>query len=80
MKKLDFYIKNSKNPIFIDRFPSIAIKYGKNRYYMEPALIQELYNAKLWNPSHMVNLIRNKKFTKIFLTFHFQFLIISQCL
>lgn len=67
MKKLDFYIKNSKNPIFIDRFPSIAIKYGKNRYYMEPALIQELYNAKLWNPSHMVNLIRNKKFTKIFL-------------
>jgi len=67
MTTLESHIKSSKKPIFVDRFPSIAMKYGKNRFYMEPALIQELYNAKLWNPTLAVHLINNKKFNKIFL-------------
>ena len=67
MKKLESYIKSAEPPIFVDRFPSIAMKYEKNQFYMEPALIQELHNSKLWNPSPAVNLIKNKKFKKIFL-------------
>ncbi len=67
MRHLDNQIKNSKGNIFVDRFPYISIKHNKNRFYVEPALIQELYHAGRWKPDKLLDKINGREFSMIFL-------------
>lgn len=68
MRRLEIYIRNSKGNIFVDRFPSITLRYdNKSGFYMEPAFIQELFYSGNWDPSAMIKMIENKKFSAIFL-------------
>ncbi|MDX9703518.1 MAG: glycosyltransferase family 39 protein [Candidatus Auribacterota bacterium] len=66
-QRLEAYIRVSASPIFVDRFPSIAIRHGKNDYYVEPALIQELYYAGKWDPLPLVKQVEKKNFATIFM-------------
>lgn len=67
MQRIERYIKIFEHPIFVDRFPSIAMRYGKNDYYIEPALIQELFYHKMWDIEPILEPVMNKEFSAIFL-------------
>ncbi len=66
-QRLEKYIRSTPAPIFVDRFPSIAMRYDKNDYYVEPALIQELNRAGKWDATELVDMVRSKKFEAIFM-------------
>lgn len=67
MKCLDGHIKRSEGDIFVDRFPYISMKYDKNQFYMEPALIQELHHAGKWSPDELLRKINAREFSMVFL-------------
>lgn len=67
MSCIEEYIKRAQGNIFVDRFPSIAMRYNKNQYYMEPAFIQELYHAGKWNPFPLIRMVASQKFSLILL-------------
>lgn len=67
MEQLEALIRNEEGMVFVDRLPSLTLKYDKSGCYMEPALIQELYYAEKWDPNPFLKMIEDKKCALILL-------------
>ena len=65
MQAIEAIIQTTQEPVFVDRLPSLTVRHDKSDYYLEPALIQELYRAKQWDPHPLIKMIENRHFAVI---------------
>jgi hypothetical protein len=63
MERVESYVQRAQGDVYLDRLPALALRKGETQHVIETALILDLWRDGKWDPTEMMNAVRDRQFS-----------------